>query len=321
MIKGKQPMFGLVGWALEWITAIVLYLVCTALLGWDWFRVTSVALLGLFFGFWFSDFQNWPFNKLGIPGMGIVTSAVSLILGGLTWEYLRLVGWDPYTWAFPIIVTLYFLFLVTAMAFGNVHLEGRAPIERAFINFVIYFFGTWLILACAVAAGIPALQGGIPAHWFPIAQFYFLSLGAWITRERGQPAKGVVDLIVVIFITFLYIVGLGAFGVPTAILAFNPQLIAWVAILSATGVPLFVFLGNYPWRRLKQPWMGIAGFILLFVIGAITMTIMEFGLAHEYTTIIALGFCAVTTEFFMAFQFLYGVPECFGYLAGGATED
>jgi len=327
MQKGKQPFFGLGGWAIEWITAVILYLFGLEVLGWSWLQVTTVVLLALFFAFWFADFDNWPFSKLGLPGMGIGVVAVSFILGWITWEYLAYFGWEPYTWGFPLILTLYFMYLVVSMSFENVHLEDLSIPKKAFVNFVLYFFIAYLILKSARVAGIEPLQEGVPAHWFPIAQFYFLGFGAWITQKMKHPAKGIVNLFIVLFVTLLYVATLIFTGVPDIIVTFNPEMIAWVAVLSATGVPLYVFLANYPWRKLKQPYMGLVGLILLFVVGAITFYVLEaivgiwYSGSEVFYHMIALSFCAVTTEFMMAFSFMYGVPECFATLAGEYTEE
>lgn len=319
IIIGKQPIFGLVGWVIEWLGAIIIYLICTVLLSMDWYATACILLLASFFGVWFSDFENWPFNKLGRVGEGILTVIASFFLGWLLWWLLDIFGLT-FPFAFALIVNLYFLFLVTALAFGNLHLKDMSNPLKALINGIIYFGGAFLLI---VIVEFTSLKGkiplGIPPHWLPIALFYFLSLGAWTTREMKQPSKGIMNLSLVIFVTILYIIFLGLFGIEIEVLQFNPVLIAWVAILTATGIPLFVFLGNFPWRRLKQPLMGIVGLILLFGFSTIIMTIFIIA-GVEILHIIGMGFSAVTVQLFMAFQFHYGIPECFEYLAGGKKE-
>ncbi len=210
----------------------------------------------------------------------------------------------------------------------SLHLKDKSNPMKALINGIIYFLGAFLLI---VIAEFTKLEGkvpiGIPPHWLPIALFYFLSLGAWTTREIKQPSKGIIDLSLVIFVTILYIILLGLFGISIEVLQFNEVLLAWVGILTAIAIPLFVFLGNFPWRRLKQPLMGIVGLIVLFGFSTIIILIIAgvqiyiIGLGQvDFYFIIGLGFTAVTVQLFMAFQFYYGLPECFEYLAGGKKE-
>ena len=296
----------------------------------DWYTTACIVLLAAFVGVWFSGFGNWPFNKLvpaeegiynklGRVGEGIVTVIVSFLLGWVLWMLLEI--WKLS--AFALIVNLYFLFLVAGLAFGNLHLKDKSNPIKALISGIIYFVGAFLLI---VIAEFTKLEGniplGIPPHWLPIGLFYFLSLGAWTTREMKQPSKGIVDVSLVIFGTILYVTFLGLLGIPyqyNTAFGFNPVLLAWVAILTATAIPLFVFLGNYPWRRLKQPLMGIVGLIVLFGASTIIMTLFII-FDVDLFVIIALGFTAVTVQLFMAFQFYYGLPECFEYLAGGKKE-
>ena len=327
ILIGKQPIFGLVGWVIEWLAAIIIYSIFTALLSLDWYTTACILLLASFVGVWFSGFENWPFNKLGRVGEGIVTVIVSFFLGWAIWGLLDIFDLT-FPHAFALIVNLYFLFLVAGLAFGNLHLKDKSNPIKALINGIIYFGGAFLLLVIVEITFLkPQIPLGIPAHWLPIALFYFLSLGAWTTRETKQPGKGIMDLSLVIFVTILYIIFLGLFGIPIEVLQFNEVLLAWVGILTATAIPLFVFLGNFPWRRLKQPLMGIVGLILLFGFSTIIISIIAgvqiyiIGLDQvDFTFIIGLGFTAVTVQLFMAFQFYYGLPECFEYLAGGKKE-
>lgn len=307
----EQPAYGIGGWAIEWIGAIVIYLVCRSFLGWDWFKTAAITLLALFWAFLFGSINNWPCNKLKQPLQGTIIVVISFILGLLQWHWLGWTGFDPYVWSFPVISNQYFLYLVTNMAFENAHMKNVKIPVSGILNGLIWFVGTYL----TIVSGIPALVNGITASWFPIAQWYFLSQAAWPTRGMSHPSKGIMNLFVVVTFTIFQAIILGLFGIEFGSIPF----IAWVATASATGIPLFVFLENYPWRKLRQPYMGLVGIILQGIISVIEMVIF-YTIGFPWEEVIALSFSAVTWEFMMMFNYGYGFPSCLQYLGGGTKS-
>lgn len=258
---------------------------------------------------------NWPFHKLKQPLQGVGASIICFIIGVFTWYYMEWTGYKPYDYAFPVIMNIYFLFLVTNFLFENIHMKNvRNPIQ-GFLNAALWYFGAYLMINLPGFLMVKMPPFAVPAWWFPVAQWYFLCMAAWTTRGMSQPSKGVYHMLMLVVGVFIMSIVLMAFGVPYGSLAY----IAWVAVWSATGVPLFVFLENYPWRRLKQPAMGIIGLIVFAVVGAIEMLGFYY-LGWAWTEVIAFAFSGVCWEFMMAFQFGYGFPSCFKYLAGGIKE-
>lgn len=131
----KQPTFGVIGWVIEWIGMAALYFILKGI-GWDWFQVTAVVLFACFASFWIGSMGNWPFHKLKQPLQGILACAVSFIIGVVQWYYMAWANYPPATYAFPVILNTFFLYLVTNFLFENIHMKNLKNPLAGFLNWL-----------------------------------------------------------------------------------------------------------------------------------------------------------------------------------------
>jgi len=315
----KQPTFGVIGWVIEWIGMAALYFILKGI-GWDWFQVTAVVLFACFASFWIGSMGNWPFHKLKQPLQGILACAVSFIIGVVQWYYMAWANYPPATYAFPVILNTFFLYLVTNFLFENIHMKNLKNPLAGFLNAALWYFGAYILVSVptflsSFNIALKMAPFSVPAWWFPVAGWYFLCMGVFWTRNMTQPAKGVYGMLVLVIGVFIMSAILMAVGVQYGSLPY----LAWVALWSEIAPGLFIFLENYPWRKLKQPAMGLVGVLIFGVIGAIEMLAFYFA-GWAWTEVIAFGFSGVCWGYMMAFQFGYGFPSTFNYLGGGSKE-
>ncbi len=308
-MRGRRPIIGITASASSWILGVALYFTGLEVLSWTPIKITSIALLSSFFALWFADFDNWPFARFSAFKTGVLTSGSSFLLGWVTWHYVDMTDWVAYNKGIPLATTLFFLYLVVSLSFKNRHLKDVPVYKKPFINLVLYLFLAYILIKTGEVSPLAIIEG-IPFFWFPMSLFYFFSLDSWITDEMDFPSKGIVDVLIVLFFGSAFVLGLiHGLNIRPAIIHLNPHLLAWTGALSTAAVPLFIFLDNRPYSKLKQPFTGLIGLVLMLSIGAVEIFVLRSLIGLDHLHMMTLLFSVVAVQLMGAFCFEFGTGE------------
>lgn len=250
----KQPVKFFVSWILSAVLGIIVISVALVM-NLNIFEFAGFVFLAYIVPWQvaFHMFDLWPSSALskrrGIQG---VSNAIIfwIILVAIAVVYKYVYPAQDLVTGFAFIETSIFIFALWFFWFegGATGLTGKQPLQG---------FVTWAFIwgAGAMLVFNPWVKVDINWMWFPVALSQILAFGWWPIQGMKQPLKGLVGVTIAgIFTWTLFVIydrlNMNMFTTATGPL-FNIILTAWVLMLT-------VGANNAPFRRLKQPFKGLA---------------------------------------------------------------
>ncbi len=249
----RQPTKFFISWILSIILAVIVIGVAL-LLDLDIFEFAGFVFLAYILPWQtaFHMFELWPSTKFssrrGVQGVSnSIIFWILLIIIALGWKFVYPAR-DLVT-AFAFIETSIFIFGLWFFWFENAAgLTGKQPLQG---------FVTWLFCwgAGAMLVFNPWVSVDINWMWFPVALSQILAFGYWPLQNLKQPLKGLVGVTIAgVFTWTLFVIydrlDMNMFTTAKGPL-FNIILTGWMLMLT-------VGANNAPFRKLKQPWKGLA---------------------------------------------------------------